>query len=149
MGKMKALSIFLDEFDQEFQHDEQVYLEDSGTYEDVTVRVAAAGGGTLGKKYQGDWLYTVEVDGEYKAWGSDFHTGTPHSHKYVAEMVALLYCEGELRPKHANYPHNNGTLYDCVACEAQCFCAKLEEGQTEEVGEPVECVHCAIQGEGW
>jgi hypothetical protein len=145
MGAMKDLGIFLAGFDSEFEYDSQGYLEHTGTHEDVTVRVAKVGGGTLGKKYEGFWLYTVEADDEFKAWGEDFHTGTAHSHKYVAKMIALIYSEGDLGPKHVEYPHNDGTLHDCIACEAQCFCAKLAEGQLPDVGEPVECVHCASQ----
>lgn len=33
---------------------------------------------------------------------------------------------------HADYPHNPGRLYDCMACEAECFCLP---GETP-------CVHC-------
>lgn len=38
--------------------------------------------------------------------------------------------------EHADYPHTPGTLYDCPACEAECFCAD---------GFP--CVHCARDAE--
>lgn len=37
--------------------------------------------------------------------------------------------------EHANYPHTDGTLYDCPACEAECFCDGFE------------CVHCEIENE--
>lgn len=36
--------------------------------------------------------------------------------------------------KHADYPHEPGRLYDCEACEAECFC---RPGETS-------CVHCAL-----
>jgi hypothetical protein len=35
--------------------------------------------------------------------------------------------------KHADYPHTPGTLYDCPACEAGCFCTN-----------GFQCVHCAL-----
>jgi hypothetical protein len=35
--------------------------------------------------------------------------------------------------KHVDYPHQPGTLYDCPACEAECFCSD----------ELVCCVRCA------
>lgn len=34
---------------------------------------------------------------------------------------------------HVNYPHNPGTLWDCLACESACYCRS--DGQ--------ECVYCA------
>ena len=39
-------------------------------------------------------------------------------------------------PAHVDYPHEPGTLYDCQACEAACFCAG-----------GFQCVHCALQAE--
>lgn len=38
---------------------------------------------------------------------------------------------------HASYPHFPGTLYDCAACEAECFCS----------ADSTQCVHCAIADE--
>jgi hypothetical protein len=38
--------------------------------------------------------------------------------------------------EHIDYPHNPGFLYDCPACEAECFC-------TSEA----DCVYCAIEME--
>ncbi|WP_143234409.1 DUF6197 family protein [Paractinoplanes atraurantiacus] len=38
--------------------------------------------------------------------------------------------------EHVDYPHQPGTLYDCPACEASCFCAS-----------GVLCVHCALLAE--
>jgi hypothetical protein len=35
---------------------------------------------------------------------------------------------------HADYPHDPGYLFDCEACEAECFCAPSF----------TECVHCAL-----
>ena len=37
---------------------------------------------------------------------------------------------------HVDYPHPPGTLYDCPACEAACFCT-----------DGFQCVHCAIAAE--
>ncbi len=39
--------------------------------------------------------------------------------------------------QHSDYPHEPGTLHDCAACEAECFC---DPGSTA-------CVHCAIRRE--
>jgi hypothetical protein len=33
--------------------------------------------------------------------------------------------------KHNDYPHNPGQLYDCAACENNCFCDGVDE-----------CVYC-------
>jgi len=49
--------------------------------------------------------------------------------------------------EHVRYPHLPGALYDCVACEAQCFCAELNRGQVRPDLDPIVCVHCAIQQE--
>jgi hypothetical protein len=38
---------------------------------------------------------------------------------------------------HADYPHFPGSLFDCEACEAECFCVP---GETE-------CVYCALLAE--
>lgn len=53
--------------------------------------------------------------------------------------MSLFYRE-DMPPEHVNYPHEPGRLYDCPACESQCFCT----------GEPshTECVYCAIELEG-
>jgi hypothetical protein len=37
---------------------------------------------------------------------------------------------------HVDYPHSPGTLYDCPACEAACFCT-----------DGFQCVHCALAAE--
>lgn len=37
---------------------------------------------------------------------------------------------------HADYPHWPGELYDCPACEAECFCDPTDNQS--------ECVHCAL-----
>lgn len=38
--------------------------------------------------------------------------------------------------EHVDYPHTPGTLYDCPACEAECFCT-----------DGFQCVHCALEAE--
>lgn len=38
---------------------------------------------------------------------------------------------------HNDYPHEPGTLYDCMLCESECFC--------HPVGG--ECIHCALAQE--
>jgi hypothetical protein len=38
--------------------------------------------------------------------------------------------------EHVDYPHTPGTLYDCPACEARCFCT-----------DGFRCVHCALEAE--
>jgi hypothetical protein len=38
--------------------------------------------------------------------------------------------------EHVDYPHTPGTLYDCPACEAACFCT-----------DGFQCVHCALAAE--
>jgi hypothetical protein len=40
---------------------------------------------------------------------------------------------------HADYPHNPGTLHDCVACEDNCYCSGVK-------GDP-KCLHCSL-GDG-
>ena len=37
--------------------------------------------------------------------------------------------------EHADYPHHPGTLYDCPACESECFCHRTG-------GFDVKCVFC-------
>jgi hypothetical protein len=97
MSAMKEFEIFLELFDSEFEWTEQVMMDNTGTLEEVTVNVEKSGGGTLGKKYEGLWYYTLRSDtGEYKAWGRDLRTGMPHSHKYVARLIAMMYAEGSL-----------------------------------------------------
>lgn len=42
-------------------------------------------------------------------------------------------------PQHADYPHEPGTLYDCPACEENCYCS-TEPGCTP-------CLHCSLQSD--
>jgi len=155
MGAVKALEIsrddFLEAFDSEFTWDEQVYMDNGSGYVDVHVEVEKFGGGTVGERYEGLWIYTVSVDGEVKAWGKDFRTGIAHTHKYVAKMVATMYAEGSIQdmdpgPFHVSYPHTPGGLYDCGLCESECFCEDMRKGFAPEVAADIECVYCGLQG---
>jgi hypothetical protein len=56
------------------------------------------------------------------------------AHQWDAERVSQPEPADE--PEHADYPHEPGTLYDCPACEAACFCT-----------DGFQCVHCAIEAE--
>lgn len=40
----------------------------------------------------------------------------------------------ETEPVHADYPHESGTLHDCLGCEANCYC---DDGYT--------CISCIKQ----
>jgi hypothetical protein len=56
----------------------------------------------------------------------------------IAELLTPCGIWGE-QPKpvdHVDYPHHPGTLYDCPACEATCFCT-----------DGFQCVHCALDAE--
>jgi len=46
-------------------------------------------------------------------------------------------------PEHADYPHRPGTLYDCPACENECFCER-KSGSLEYS----KCVFCVSLEEG-
>jgi hypothetical protein len=59
----------------------------------------------------------------------------------LAELLTPAGIWGETadqpnRAGHVDYPHTPGTLYDCPACEADCFCA-----------DGFRCVHCALEDE--
>lgn len=45
--------------------------------------------------------------------------------------------------------HKAGLLFDCPACEDECFCEELQADQVTDAEdtEPTICVHCAIEGE--
>lgn len=59
----------------------------------------------------------------------------------VAHVLAALHGAADdwdrTHPAHADYPHEPGSLYDCPACEAACYCPDFS-GQ---------CVHCALASE--
>lgn len=39
-----------------------------------------------------------------------------------------------METRHADYPHEPGTLYDCPKCETVCYCT----------ADHTPCVHCAL-----
>lgn len=71
----------------------------------------------------------------------------------VVQHNGIVFGQAEVTRRdmsgHADYPHTAGALYDCTACEANCFCDEIGEGQIldAEDTEPDVCVHCAIEGE--
>lgn len=71
-------------------------------------------------------LQAVGADGIYR-----------ESHDSIADNLNALYA---LRAyvkaiPHADYPHEPGRLYDCAACERECYCDLDDPGTTL-------CVHC-------
>lgn len=52
----------------------------------------------------------------------------------AAERWEETHCPQSIQ--HGDYPHYPGTLYDCRACEANCFCT-----------DGVPCVYCALVSE--
>lgn len=62
-------------------------------------------------------------------------------------MCYAITCEDlTTEAAHASYPHDPGTLYDCPACEGQCFCVEISAGQDVTPGdeEAGRCVGCEI-----
>jgi hypothetical protein len=47
----------------------------------------------------------------------------------------------EDQPKHADYPHEPGTLYDCEACETRCHCNHIKAQYDPSY---TQCVFCAL-----
>lgn len=66
----------------------------------MTVAVAKVGGGTVGKKYVGNWSVEIEDKSGELAWSSygELFTGTPTKHAAVAQL-AWEYYENE-RKRH-------------------------------------------------
>lgn len=68
----------------------------------------------------------------------------------VHELDVDHYQDDDEQPApvpHADYPHNPGTLYDCLRCESECFCMELNKDQRSSpdgTGDGVTCVHCAV-----
>lgn len=61
------------------------------------VHVTKEGGGTLGKRYEGDWTVSV-IDGDVFLLDNEIlYTGTPKNHEEVAEMAYdyAMYYAGE------------------------------------------------------
>ena len=55
----------------------------------LVVRISKVGGGTLGKAYDGRWMYRVKRVGDRRilAEGDDLRTGTPKTHQQVVGIV--------------------------------------------------------------
>lgn len=87
---------------------------------------------------------TTEYDAELKddidrdrTWGDDWEPSEDACPRCGAdEGTGSMGCECE---PHADYPHEPGRLYDCAACESECFCTG-NPGDTE-------CVFCALSEE--
>lgn len=45
---------------------------------------------------------------------------------------------------HADYPHLPGRLYDCEACESECFCDPCAACRMRLSDCCVQCVFCAL-----
>lgn len=62
----------------------------------LTLALDKTGGGTLGRRYTGDWKAVVtDTEGRIVVDG-DLGTGTPKNHNEVAEMVWEFVAEGEV-----------------------------------------------------
>jgi len=58
---------------------------------------------------------------------------TPHDLDLEARRAAVLDAIGHPLPVHSISPHHPGSLYDCPACEAACFCT----------AESTACIYCS------
>jgi hypothetical protein len=52
------------------------------------VEVDKVGGGTLGRKYDGNWIVSVESGGTFLYDNEILHTETPKTHEEVAYLAA-------------------------------------------------------------
>jgi hypothetical protein len=52
------------------------------------IEIMKVGGGTPGREYDGAWLYKVRDKDYDVVTRGQVNTGTPHTHAYVAAMVA-------------------------------------------------------------
>lgn len=60
-----------------------------GYEHDYYVQVDKVGGGTVGKRYDGDWTVTVSVPGGDVVLSNELlHTGTGYTHDDVADVAA-------------------------------------------------------------
>ena len=58
----------------------------------LIVRMSKVGGGTVGRAYEGRWMYRVKLVRKFRpdallAEGDDLSTGTPRTHKEAAEIA--------------------------------------------------------------
>lgn len=56
----------------------------------LTVEIEKAGGGTVGKEYDGRWTYRISQEGVPVIFGNDLFTGTPKTHAQAAEIIYEL-----------------------------------------------------------
>jgi hypothetical protein len=61
--------------------------EYASTIHGLRVEVNKVGGGTLGRAYDGEWFVTVLNGPHYIFDNANLHTGTPKTHREVAEMA--------------------------------------------------------------
>lgn len=57
------------------------------TIQGLRIQVDKAGGGTVGKAYDGDWFVTVENGPVYVYDNEELATGTPKTHAEVAHIA--------------------------------------------------------------
>lgn len=63
----------------------------------VTLCVRKVGGGTLGRRYAGQWDYALFRNGQLAVEGNDLHTGAPKTHyEAVEELIDFLGLPFEL-----------------------------------------------------
>lgn len=53
----------------------------------VMVEISKAGGGTVGRRYQGTWSYRITQNSKVVAEGDDLRTGTPKTHEEAARLA--------------------------------------------------------------
>lgn len=53
----------------------------------VMVEISKAGGGTVGKRYQGLWNYRITSNGKVVAEGDGLRTGSPATHEEAARIA--------------------------------------------------------------
>lgn len=53
----------------------------------VMVEISKAGGGTVGRRYQGLWSYRITSQGKMVAEGDDLRTGSPATHEQAARIA--------------------------------------------------------------
>lgn len=115
-------------------HAPEVYWTNGGP-------IVEPGGWSLMNGYSGQHLYSGPVMHPSEYIGGDLAYDILHEPGlYVAVVVDAIDCEDHDNPDecgcdrnagwavarrdipHADYPHEPGRLYDCAACESQCFC---------------------------
>jgi hypothetical protein len=65
----------------------------------VMVEISKAGGGTVGRRYQGFWSYRITSNGKVVAEGEELHTGMPRTHEEAAR-IAWSFQDDEYAAEH-------------------------------------------------